>query len=170
MADELDEKLAKIGTGGGAAEPSPAIKVVSGIFTGAIVLGVVMLWRSCANAPPPQLSESDRQAMWLEKGQDAVRAKLKDGDSAKFRGVFFHRSRNGIGIPAACGEVNSKNSFGAYGGFQQFISAGSADTTYLREQMSENDWAKLWIEICADVAAVPPPARAPTKGKTKKSD
>ncbi|MDO7213223.1 hypothetical protein [Acinetobacter nosocomialis] len=46
----------------------------------------------------------------LKKVEDAVRYYLKDGDSAKFRNVIKN-----------CGEVNAKNSWGAYAGFSRFI-------------------------------------------------
>ncbi|WP_151776640.1 hypothetical protein, partial [Acinetobacter nosocomialis] len=46
----------------------------------------------------------------LKKVEDAVRYYLKDGDSAKFRNVIKN-----------CGEVNAKNSWGAYSGFSRFI-------------------------------------------------
>ncbi len=46
----------------------------------------------------------------LKKVEDTVRYYLKDGDSAKFRNVIKN-----------CGEVNAKNSWGAYAGFSRFI-------------------------------------------------
>ncbi|EPV5420347.1 hypothetical protein ACV7CH_001683 [Acinetobacter baumannii] len=46
----------------------------------------------------------------LKKVEDAVRYYHKDGDSAKFRNVIKN-----------CGEVNAKNSWGAYAGFSRFI-------------------------------------------------
>lgn len=58
----------------------------------------------------------------MQKGMDAVKARLKNSSSAQFRNVHFHRSSNGI--PMTCGEVNSKDGLGDYVGFQKFISAG----------------------------------------------
>lgn len=81
---------------------------------------------------------------WMKRGMGAVRAKLKDGDSAKFQDVFFVRGADGI--PLACGEVNSKNSFGAYGGFQRFVSSGDAKLTFLEEEVS--DFANVWKRFC----------------------
>lgn len=42
--------------------------------------------------------------------QKLVKDKLKDGETAKFRNQW-----------ELCGEVNAKNSFGAYTGFQRYI-------------------------------------------------
>ena len=48
-----------------------------------------------------------------EKAKDAVRAKLRDPDSARFQNVVS----DGDYI---CGEYNAKNGYGAYGGFDVF--------------------------------------------------
>jgi hypothetical protein len=91
----------------------------------------------------PQMSQAQKEAAWIEAGKDAVRAKLKDGGSAQFRGVFF--SQKG-GVPVSCGEVNSKNSFGAMGGFQRYIATNSPATTYIEEQVQGFD--KSWQQFC----------------------
>jgi hypothetical protein len=81
---------------------------------------------------------------WMEKGMEAVKSKLKDPKSAQFRNVYFHRGADGI--PMTCGEVNSKNSFGGYGGFQKFTSAGRSDLTFLEEEVSDFD--TVWNRLC----------------------
>ena len=43
---------------------------------------------------------------------------MKDPDSTKFRNVIEYEN-------SVCGEVNSKNSYGAYSGFQDFIMIGA---------------------------------------------
>jgi hypothetical protein len=85
-----------------------------------------------------------RQQMWIRKCQDAVREKLKDSDSAKFKDVYFIRGRDKI--PTTCGQVNSKNSFGAYSGFERFVSMGSADKTFLKSEFK--DFHNLWNRFC----------------------
>ena len=45
-----------------------------------------------------------------------------------------------------CGEVNSKNSFGAYTGFQKFVSAGKPELTFLQEQVP--DFEIVWDRLC----------------------
>ena len=93
-------------------------------------------------------SDVSKQQNWIWKGQEVVRTKLKDGDSAKFRNVYFNVGNLGKGqtIPVSCGEVNSKNGFGAYGGFQRFVSAGSREGTVLEEQVA--DFQNLWNMMC----------------------
>lgn len=79
---------------------------------------------------------------WMQKGIQATRQKLKDPKSAEFRQVYFRKTS----LPMTCGEVNSKNSFGAYGGYQRFISAGRVSATFLEEEV--RDFDKLWGQLC----------------------
>ncbi len=105
--------------------------------------------------PSPEQEQRWREAAWMEKGKEAVRYLLKDPDSAKFRNVFFHKGPDGV--PMTCGEVNSRNAFGAYAGFQHFISAGKPELTYLEEQVT--DFAKTWKRFCYAQPKKPVPAK-----------
>ena len=80
----------------------------------------------------------------MQQGVDAARKKLKDGDSAKFQGVYFHQGADNF--PITCGEVNAKNSFGAYSGYQKFISGGKPELTWIEDQVS--DFEKTWDRFC----------------------
>lgn len=91
----------------------------------------------------PQWNEETRREIWIVQGQDAVRQKLKDPDSASFRNAGVS---NKSGLPVSCGEVNSKNSFGGFTGFQRYVSAGSADFTFLEEEVKDFD--ELWRKMC----------------------
>lgn len=48
----------------------------------------------------------------LQKTKD----KLKDPDSAKFKNLVYYKSAFSV----VCGEINAKNSYGAYNGFKLF--------------------------------------------------
>ena len=102
---------------------------------------------SVASTTPSTADQQAKELAWTERGKQAVKAKLKDPDSAQFRGIRFHQGKDGV--PMACGEVNSKNSFGGYGGFQKFVSAGSVELTFLAEQMESTEFAKVWNQMCA---------------------
>lgn len=49
---------------------------------------------------------------------DYIRQNMKDPDSTNFRNVFI---REFAGGRVVCGEVNAKNSYGAYVGFRKFV-------------------------------------------------
>lgn len=57
----------------------------------------------------------------IESFKQKVTRNLKDPDSAKFRDVKLNKAKT-----ALCGEVNAKNGFGAYGGYQSFVAVDSA--------------------------------------------
>lgn len=84
----------------------------------------------------------------IQKGMNAVKARLENPSSAEFRNVHFHRSSNGI--PMTCGEVDSREGLGDYGGFQKFISAGRSDLTLLESQMENQgrDFSIIWNKFC----------------------
>lgn len=54
----------------------------------------------------------------IELAREGMQDRLKDADSAKFRNV---RLGGGDEKNTVCGEVNAKNSYGAYGGFVSFM-------------------------------------------------
>lgn len=55
----------------------------------------------------------------IKKAQALAAAQLKDPNSAQFRNV---RTKNIF----VCGEINGKNSFGAYNGFARFYATDSS--------------------------------------------
>ena len=50
--------------------------------------------------------------------KEAVKQSLNDPSSAQFKNIY---TSSYDGKPAACGEVNAKNAFGAYVGYQRFV-------------------------------------------------
>jgi len=94
--------------------------------------------------------EDAKRREWLRinalivNAQDSVKRLLKDPDSAKFRNIFVNKSKKGFTV--VCGEVNAKNSFGGYTGFQRFISGGTPDTTFLEESVA--DFPNAWNMLC----------------------
>ena len=87
-------------------------------------------------------SEESKAAMkeirMQRMAREFVSSSLKDPESAQFQ------NQHGI-----CGEVNSKNSFGAYTGYQSFI-AGSAELVVLQRdsRLKPEEFQKLWAEFC----------------------
>lgn len=73
-----------------------------------------LLAASPAQARQPTADE----AATIEAALAATRAELKDPESARFRNLRAFMQGNGL--MAVCGEVNAKNSYGGYIGFQPF--------------------------------------------------
>lgn len=66
--------------------------------------------------------------------QNIVRNNLKDGESAKFRN---HHE--------LCGEVNAKNSFGAYSGFTKYVV--TKERVYFENQFEDEMGRTIFIDL-----------------------
>lgn len=97
-----------------------------------------------ADAQTKSNDSAQMKAYVLSNGKNAVKMKLKDPKSATFRNLDVHKGADGMYV--MCGEVNSKNSFGGYTGFQKFVSVGTPEGTFLQEEVS--DFAGVWNRVC----------------------
>lgn len=107
------------------------------------MLGIISI-ASAGTQDAYEKTKDSKKIGWMQKGMDAAKIKLKDPGSAQFRGVYFNRGVDGV--PMTCGEVNSKNGFGGYTGFQRFISGGKPELTFMEEQVS--DFSSAWNKFC----------------------
>ena len=105
-----------------------------------------------AKAPPPPekpLSATEKKAQqekWfgaetIVAAQRAVRASLKDPDSAQFKDVYANYTEEFQVV--ACGRVNSKNSLGGYTGFKRFVSNGKSAIIEGRDNVTD-----AWAGAC----------------------
>lgn len=109
-----------------------------------IVTLLAILGGAFEEKTPQQRAEADeryRKVALKTDAKTAVERLLKDPGSAKFRSVLIVKND---GVEVVCGEVNSKNGFGAYTGYQYFLSV--AGKTMLQEQAP--DFAKAWNRLC----------------------
>ena len=90
--------------------------------------------------PTPKKSSPAEVKKITELGRAEVLRRLKDPDSAKFRGLFVF---NGVTL---CGEVNSKNSMGGYVGFQRFLNIVPAGLVEL--DSGSEDFENSWMIAC----------------------
>lgn len=68
-------------------------------------------------------SAEDEDGQTIAVAKEAVAAKMKDGESVRFRKIHV------VDKYWVCGEVNGKNSYGAYAGFSRFhVSVYPGDT------------------------------------------
>ncbi len=139
---EIDQRVDSIQAGKGKA--SQRASLVAAI---SIAVIVAFLWRSCGSAgdvaAPKAAALAEQDAAWAAEMQLRVKATLKDPSSAQFRNV---RTYHGSGAPVVCGEVNSKNGFGGYGGFQRFVASGPVIA--VEEQMPAGEMNKTWPQLC----------------------
>lgn len=115
-----------------------------------IVAFAIVLYK-CVLEPEPTVSSTttldnySKKVIWVDKGKELVKYRLKDPASAQFRNVYFIRARVG-GAPTTCGEVNAKNSFGSMTGFRRFLSAGRLEFTLIEGDNA--DFEEIWTGMC----------------------
>jgi len=107
-------------------------------------LGIVAMLLLSLSIPQAEGQPLAQEGAWIEKGKEAVRAKMKDPESTQFRNVFFHRGIDHM--PMTCGEVSGKTSFGGDSGFQHFVSGGNPLLTYLEGEVT--DFSTVWEKMC----------------------
>lgn len=115
------------------------------IITFAVVLYKCVLETSPIDTSKTVQNDYSKKVIWVEKGKELVKYRLKDPSSAQFRNVYFVRARVG-GAPTTCGEVNAKNSFGAMTGFRRFLSAGRLEFTMIEGDNADFD--EIWKGMC----------------------
>lgn len=62
--------------------------------------------------------DKNGQEKTIAAAQDSVKRGLKDPDSAKFQNLRIANYNNG---KVVCGEINTKNSYGGYVGYERFV-------------------------------------------------
>lgn len=113
---------------------------------------------SSGKAEADPLADKSDQHLWIVKSQDAIKSRLRDPGSADFRNSRFY---SGGPAPVVCGEVNAKNAFGGYTGFQRFIASGdNPNMAFLATDVASGDsineaWDQLCIAAERDEAFVP---------------
>lgn len=114
-----------------------------------IMLGVslTILASACSNSdsaqPDKKSSEAAKKASYIALNQERIKGRLKDPESTQFRNVFVsNTSYISDDTPMVCGEVNAKNSFGGYSGFERFVSHGSVQL--LETNMADGEMDKTW--------------------------
>lgn len=102
------------------------------------VLGFGLALGGCgkSEAEKAKYEAEMKELRYNQMAEGFVKSYLKDPDSAQFR------SQQGF-----CGEVNSKNSFGAYTGFKKFIAADK-NMIVMEGDLSPQEFQKVWDGVC----------------------
>ena len=95
-------------------------------------------------------------AVFAAKAKENLTWDFKDPEAARFRGLFVSRMGDALIL---CGEVNAKNSYGAYIGFRRFRASDDrnfqdiwpADLTGTLRTVYEQSWQTYCGSRIADV-------------------
>lgn len=81
---------------------------------------------------------------FVAQAKQALTKDFKDPSSVQYRGLFV----SGTTLPVLCGEVNGKNSYGAYTGFKRFYT--TADGMIMQIDSPKENYAleQMWPKMC----------------------
>lgn len=120
-----------------------------------IALAAVTIASACVSGQAVEVATRPAPTTSADRSlsQSAIAQDLKDPSSAQFRGLRTFALGNGERI--TCGEVNGKNSFGAYVGFQPFYVRSYKGTVLSKEAGSPayGFVSQNIVESCAKAAA-----------------
>lgn len=84
---------------------------------------------------------------FINKAKANISADLKDATSVLWRNTFV--SDGGSTMLVLCGELNAKNSYGAYIGFRRFFSTNEPALQHLEDAKTKYVIDKMWVSLCA---------------------
>lgn len=84
----------------------------------------------------------------LAQAHKKIEHKLKDADSAKYRSEYLIEATRTDGSKhfGVCGEINSKNSYGAYTGYVPYYVLGSQSAIY--SNSTKSDFTRWHSILC----------------------
>jgi hypothetical protein len=107
----------------------------------ACALAVALAAGLAACGKSEQEKRREEAATLTRLGEKYVREKVLEPASAQFRNQFIGKQ----GAP--CGEVNAKDAFGAYIGYQRYISV-ARDLTLLAQDVAPAEFEASWAQLC----------------------
>lgn len=83
---------------------------------------------------------------FVRYAKEALTRSFKDPGAVQFRGLFL----SGKAMPVLCGEVNGKNSYGAFVGYRRFYSTGKALLTEVEPARDTYVFERMWPSMCGE--------------------
>jgi len=105
----------------------------------AITMALMLALAACGKTAAQKQQEDATTLTQL--GEKYVKEKILEPSKAQFRNQFIGKG----GAP--CGEVNAKDAFGGYIGFQRYISV-ARDLTLLSQDVSPAEFDAQWQQLC----------------------
>jgi len=105
----------------------------------AITIALLLALAACGKTA--EQKQREEAAALTSLGEKYVREKVLEPSQAQFRNQFVGKG----GAP--CGEVNAKDAFGAYIGFQRYISV-ARDLTLLAQDVAPAEFEAQWRQLC----------------------
>lgn len=93
--------------------------------------------------------KSGNYSNFVAQAKNALTADFKDPATAQYRNMFI----SGGTMPVLCGEVNAKNSYGAYVGFRRFYATGKPMLNSVEKASADYVFENMWPSMCGEKKA-----------------
>lgn len=91
-------------------------------------------------------AQSGKYDGFLRFAKDSLTRSFKDPSSVQYRGLFI----SGKPMLVLCGEVNGKNSYGAYVGFRRFYATGKPMLDSIESPSERYVFERMWPSMCGN--------------------
>jgi hypothetical protein len=126
---------------------------------------------SVALQPAAATPKTSQHAEFIAKAKSDITRNFKDPSSVQWRNLFV----SGDQMPVLCGELNGKNSYGAFVGFRRFYAAANTSLQEIEDAKHPAMMNGMWPSMCGnkveDVGAAesvtPPPTAIDSAQKSK---
>ncbi|KXZ65968.1 hypothetical protein AVENLUH5627_02698 [Acinetobacter venetianus] len=122
--------------------------IIGGLFAFGVLFAVYGSTRESTTTEIAQPKDENKAGLLLYFAQEQIKQNAKDAASVKFRGEQLHEKTD-VGA-VACGEVDAKNSFGAYTGFKGFVAIEKDMTLYIENGANSKYFAEKWNKYCVN--------------------
>lgn len=122
--------------------------IIGGLFAFGVLFAVYGSTREPRATEKTQNKPENKAGLLLYFAQEQIKQNAKDPSSVQFRGEQLHEKTD-VGA-VACGEVNAKNSFGAFTGFKGFVAVEKDMTLYIENGVNAKKFAEKWNKYCVN--------------------
>lgn len=120
-----------------------SLRVVSLTTNGKTLSGPILAELEIDAKQRKEIAEGNYQP-FIARAKRSLASGFKDPDSAQFRDLFI----SGDAMPVLCGEVNAKNSYGAYVGFRRFYATGKESLNSVESAKEDYVFTRMWPSMC----------------------
>lgn len=99
----------------------------------------------------PAVAQNNGYPALVKRAKQTIVKDFKDPEGARFRDIGIYKSTTGKGGVSVCGEVNAKNSYGAYVGYRSFFVSG--DMAYINDEENAGMYGVLGPALCHERVA-----------------
>lgn len=125
-------------------------KILAFTINGKVISGTILAQIE-KSATEGREFQAGNYSNFVARAKASIASSVKDPSSVQFQSLFI----SGTKLAVLCGELNGKNSYGAYVGFRRFYSTGEAHLNEIENPRDNYVFDRMWPSMCGEkIAAV----------------